>query len=306
VSNGSFKLNLKSQQTHKSLGSTTACDGQVGRLTSLSPLLLFLERFARARYCDYSLSRFVLLPVPVLLSFVMKQNAELAALLHAGSALAGSEDISRTSNTTGILDVLLLRLREYHARRADHNKLLPTSLEEAQLHTALEAFNVVCEVQSLLNNEQHPQPADAEPSSSASTAPEDAVIGTRDLGILRTLLSICFRWCFDVLLIRVSASWPKSHAKTSQPGPNIIDLTSAPADFDLLSASTSKLVRLLYPEAIPAHPPPTWITTTILNRHLPDFLKPCVALGWLPPSIATKAMQPLHEVRPLILHLLSV
>ncbi|KAJ7180037.1 hypothetical protein C8R43DRAFT_384856 [Mycena crocata] len=198
---------------------------------------------------------------------------DLQALLAAGLCIteSGSENTSHD-----LKSVLSSRLTRYYAC-LDRNTTADRSetIQDLELKTASEALNIVDGVQGILNR-------------------EDALFGTRDLAEMRTLISIAFKWGVDSLLSRAMLAWPSRSAQ-----PQIIDLTTAPEDYSLLCAMVSRLLNIVLSDD-----PPTFITTTLLNRHLDQLLRPCIAIGWLPKALASDAMP--DSIRPMTIRLLSI
>lgn len=201
-------------------------------------------------------------------------------------------DSTRSAAPPDLRSALLIRLSQYYARLGsvvviDNTK----TLEEVELITAKEALSVVGRVQQVLGVEDE------------TTFDQAPVIGTRDLAELRTLLSIIFKWGVDPLLSALTSAWP---SQTLGGGPRIIDLTAAPEDYGLLSDFVSALMTLIFPFGSQGQLPQTLITTTILHRHVADLLRPCIALGWLPKSLASDSTPTLDSIRPLTMRLLAM
>ncbi|KAJ6599093.1 hypothetical protein DFH09DRAFT_24467 [Mycena vulgaris] len=197
---------------------------------------------------------------------------DLRALLAAGLCIIESASENASHD---LKSVLKLRLMRYYAS-LELNTTLDGSqtLQDLELTTATEALNVLEKVQGILDT-------------------EDAAIGTRDLAELRTLVAITFKWGVDPLLSRAMLAWPSKSAR-----PQIIDLTTAPEDYKLLCGMMSRLLNLIL-----SNDSPTFITTTLLNRHLDQLLRPCIAIGWLPKSLASDAMP--ESMRPMTIRLLG-
>ncbi|KAJ7700055.1 hypothetical protein B0H17DRAFT_276446 [Mycena rosella] len=198
---------------------------------------------------------------------------DLQALLAAGRCIieSGSENAARD-----LKSVLESRLKSYYAC-LELNTTVDGSgtLQDLELTTATEALNVLEKVQEILDR-------------------EDAAIGTRDLAELRTLVAIAFKWGVDPLLARAMLAWPSKSAR-----PQIIDLTTAPEDYKLLCGMMSRLLSIIL-----SNNAPTFITTTLLNRHLDQLLRPCIAIGWLPKSLASDAAP--DSIRPMAVRLLGI
>ncbi|KAJ6539322.1 hypothetical protein B0H19DRAFT_961303 [Mycena capillaripes] len=197
--------------------------------------------------------------------------ADLQALLAAGLCI-----IESTDNTSHDLkSVLASRLTRYYACLELNNAIDGSeTLQSLELTTAAEALHVLERVHGILNA-------------------EDAPIGTRDLAELRTLLAIAFKWGVDPLLSRAMLARPSKSAR-----PQIIDLTTAPEDYKLLCSIMSRLLSIVVPTNSP-----TFVSTTLLNRHLDQLLRPCIAIGWLPKSLASDAAP--ESIRPMTIRLLD-
>ncbi|KAJ7047394.1 hypothetical protein C8F04DRAFT_935919 [Mycena alexandri] len=197
--------------------------------------------------------------------------ANLQTLLAAGLCIIESGD----NSSPDLQSVLSSRLTRYYACLQQDTTLTGTeTLQSLELTTAAEALSILERIHGILDV-------------------EDAAIGTRDLAELRTLLAITFKWGVDPLLSRAMLAWPSKSAR-----PQIIDLTTAPEDYRLLCGMVSRLLSV----ALPANAP-TFVTTTLLTRHLDQLLRPCIAIGWLPKSLASDSTP--GSTRPLTLRLLD-
>ncbi|KAJ7095353.1 hypothetical protein B0H15DRAFT_775607 [Mycena belliarum] len=195
---------------------------------------------------------------------------DLQTLLAAGSCIVES---GAKSTAQDLKSVLASRLACYYAR-LELNTAIDGSqtLRDLELTTATEALNVVEKVQDILDR-------------------EDAPIGTRDLAELRTLVAIVFKWSVEPLLSRAMLAWKPARTQ-------IIDLTSAPDDYKLLSSTVSRFLSMILSSNAP-----TFITTTLVNRHLDELLRPCIAIGWLPKRLAFDATP--DSIRQMTIRLLG-
>jgi len=226
----------------------------------------------------------------------------LSALLSAASCLV---DSSHSKASPNLKYVLLSRLSQYHSLLGSARTVSESNtLEEVEVTTAKEALYILGGVQQILGVKERPQDGGMANGSAKTvgSSTEVPLIGTRDLAELRTLLSIIFKWGVDPLLSKVILSWPSKPAS----GSKIIDLTSTPADYGLLSSFVSRLMALVFPDGLIEPSPQTHITTIMLNRHMADLLRPCIALGWLPKSLASYSTPPLDAIRPLTMRLLAM
>ncbi|KZT12600.1 uncharacterized protein LAESUDRAFT_638789 [Laetiporus sulphureus 93-53] len=225
---------------------------------------------------------------------------EIAQLLRAGASLIGSSPSEATSD---IREVLQRRLTRYYSTigKDDYNTDGP--LEDLQLKTASEALNVAERVHIAWKRDALSAVSEAQQQPNVP----GAAIGTRDLAQIHTLLSIVFKWSLEPMLAHVVNAIPAksvSHAHVHG-GAKIIDLTGVPSDYAQLSAFTSRLLRLVLPDSQRSQALHTVISSTLLNRHLTDLLRPCMVLGWLPRNLATESVRPVDEIRPLVMQLLS-
>ncbi|KAA1475539.1 hypothetical protein DENSPDRAFT_429786 [Dentipellis sp. KUC8613] len=236
----------------------------------------------------------------------------LSKTLAAGALLTRTEQPSPTSDLQKILE---FRLSLYHERlgiTAEEDR--KRTLAQVQEETALEALAVVERVQQILDQETPRLPDPSLPSDNASasrtynedTPGEVPVIGTRDLALLRTLLSIVFKWGTEPLLARIQPAWPSKPSAAKAAGPRIIDLTNTPEDYGVLASTAKRLLGLVFPHGVHGTVPQTFITKTVLSRHVTDLLRPGIALGWLPKNLATEDMPVVDELRPLIMRLLTM
>jgi hypothetical protein len=223
---------------------------------------------------------------------------ELTRCLAAGSLLIHSEKGGPAQNLRA---VLLTRLAQYRAQRG-----LPEcdcdnfSLEQAQEETAQEALSVVEGVQRILDDQDagdvSPQPNDGEPG-------EVPLIGTRDISQLRTLLSIVFKWGTEPLLAHVQVVWP---TRGSSAGSKLLNVDDAPQSYAKLTTMARRLLSLMFPRGLHGIVPQTLITSTLLNRHTTDLLRPGIALGWVPKALSTESFPAVDDLRPLVMRLMSM
>ena len=115
----------------------------------------------------------------------------------------------------------------------------------------------------------------------------DTPVGARDLSVLRSLLTLLFHWGINPLLAPL---WR----------------TNDPAAVAALSALLPDLMSTVFPRGVRAQPPQTLITTTILDRHVPDLLRASITFAWLPKSLWPQDRPSLHDLRPSVLRLLEL
>lgn len=238
-----------------------------------------------------------------------RQPSELSRILHAGSFLI---EPTKSTPSADLCDLLVSRLSQYHSSLG-HDESVPqaSTLEEVQLQTAQAALCVVERVQQILDVDESntSAPETSQTESVSQDAPSELgapVIGTRDLAQLRTLLSITFKWGVEPLLVLITSAWPSKPSSTISSVPKIIDLTTTPEDYRRLSSLLIRLIALLFPDGVYGSLPQTLISVTIINRHLTNLLKPCVALGWLPKSLSSEATPTVNEIRPKVMRLLEM
>jgi hypothetical protein len=230
---------------------------------------------------------------------------ELSHYLAAGSLLIHSEKSGPVANLRA---VLLMRLAQYRAQRGlperDDGNL---TLEQAQEETAQEALLVVENVQRILDQDAGASPASTIPPHPKEDSPgEVPVIGTRDLSQLRTLLYIIFKWGTEPLLARIQVVWPARGSTPTHPRPKIVEANDAVKSYARLTALTRRLLSLLFPRGVHGTIPQTLITTTVLNRHVTDILRPGITLGWVPKALSTESFLVVDDFRPFIMRLMSM
>ena len=224
---------------------------------------------------------------------------EFSRCLAAGSLLIYSEKSGPASNLRA---VLITRLAQYRAQSGlPECKYDDFSLEQAQEETAQAALTVVESVQRILDQDEGMRLA-------ASVSKEDApgevpLIGTRDISQLRTLLSIVFKWGTEPLYAHVRVVWP---ARGGTTGSKLIDVDNAPQSYAKLTTMTRRLLSLLFPRGVHGTIPQTLITSTLLNRHITDLLRPGIALGWVPKAVSTESFAVVDDLRPFVMRMMSM
>lgn len=224
---------------------------------------------------------------------------ELEKLLRAGRSLLGSTP-SDSEVTSKLAVVLQQRLAQYYAIIGTECPDLSENLEDVRLRTAMEALYVLECLQRVWSRDDaasHPQ-----------DGPSSVGIGSRDLAQVRTLLAIVLKWGVEPQLGRVVSAIPvRTPAKPqAHAGAKIIDLTGVPDDYERLSSTVSRLLRLPFPDDPQGSLLQTAVTSTLLNKHLADLLRPCIVLGWMPKNLATESVKPVDSIRPLVMRLLSL
>ncbi|KZT72491.1 hypothetical protein DAEQUDRAFT_722639 [Daedalea quercina L-15889] len=174
------------------------------------------------------------------------------------------------------------------------------TLEGLQLRTAMEALYVL----ECLQREWSRDDA----ASHLQEGPSTAGVGSRDLAQIRTLISIVLKWGVEPQLGRVANAIPTTTLPMSQihAGAKIIDLTGVPDDYEGLSGTVVRLLRLPMWQGTHNMLLQTAVTSTLLNKYLADLLKPSLVLGWLPKNLTTDSIKPIDSIRPSVMQLLSI
>ena len=230
---------------------------------------------------------------------------ELSRCLAAGSLLVHSE---KSGPVPDLRTVLLTRLTQYRTQRG-----LPErgdsdyTLEQAQEETAQESLSVVESVQRILDQDEVLRPAsDVPPHPKGDTPGEVPLIGTRDISQLRTLLSIIFKWGTEPLLAHIQVVWPPKGDSHARPRSKILAVDDAPQSYARLTSMTRRLLSVLFPRRVHGTMPQTLITTTLLNRHTTDLLRPGITLGWVQKALSTEPFSVVDDLRPPIMRLMSM
>ena len=222
---------------------------------------------------------------------------DVEGLLRAGAALTGSSAASDT-RLADLNSVLRRRLSEYHALSGRTIVEENSDLEHTQLDTAKEALLVIENLHRALRARER-QPVTDE------SQPDPSLFGTRDLALVRTLISIVFKWAIEPLLQRITAAIPSTSTSHAVSGARIIDLTGLPDEYATWSNMTSRILALPLADGTSSPLSQSVVTATLLNQHLPDLLLPCVVIGWLPKSLASESMPTGDALRPQVMYLLS-
>ncbi|KAI9509135.1 hypothetical protein F5148DRAFT_1348955 [Russula earlei] len=230
---------------------------------------------------------------------------ELSRCLAAGSLLIHSE---KGGDAPNLRAVLLTRLAQCRAQRGLPERVCGAmSLEQAQEETAQEALSVVESVQRILDQDERTHPAPNDPLRSNEDSPDEMpLIGTRDISQLRTLLSIVFKWGTEPLLARINVVWPERSSTHAQPRSKILEMNDAPRSYVKLTIMIRQFLSLIFPRGVHGTIPQTLITSTILNRHATDILRPGITLGWVPKSLSTESFSVVDDLRPFIMRLMSM
>jgi hypothetical protein len=214
--------------------------------------------------------------------------SSLSEILAHGTLLCTSQ---ASDSVQDMAQVLISRLHRYQVAVGRlEQEYQNNSLEDLQHETATEALSVLSDALSLANIH-------------TDAGPLQAAIGVRDLGTLRTLLSITFKWGVEPPYTRLAECW--SGKLTVGQSAHIIDLTSCSQDYAVLRDILLRLLVLVYPTGVTGRMDGSGIAINLLDSHLVDLIRPCLALGWLPKSMATAAMPVVDEIRPMIMRLIT-
>lgn len=217
--------------------------------------------------------------------------AQLHNILLAGSNLLQLE--SAAGEARNLESVLNARLENFYASLNKNRPLpVPNAIQDLHLETAQCALELIEQAHRLLDDQLQ------------GRAHDDASIGSRDLAQLRTLLTMVFRWGVSPLLTRISGTWSSNLA--FRIGPRDIEPTAVPEDYRSLSSLLMRLAAILLPHGAHGRLSQTLVTTSILERHMLDFLKASMALGWLPKSLTSESARAVDALRPIVLRLLEL
>lgn len=237
------------------------------------------------------------------LSSAMEQSS-LSDILQKSSILTGSINATR-SNATDLItleDVLQTRLAQFRSASGQAEQVLEGKLspEEIQLETALAALECVEKLQAIIIGSPHDH------TNVERQTREEVTIGSKDLAQIRTLLSLVFKWAVESLLSKVIAALPTQAAPKRHQSASIIDLTSVPNDYKVLSSTVDRLFQLLLPSGLQSSLSHSIITSNILGQHLSILLKASIVLGWLPRPLASESIPVQDHLRPLVVHVLAL
>lgn len=207
------------------------------------------------------------------------------------TTFARAHCLTASEPSPNLKSILFTRLSRYYSLKGaslpDELQLEQQPLEDLQRLTAKEALNSVLEIQAILEQD----------SSSGGAA-----LGAHDLAQLRTLLSIVFKWGTEPLLTSCLLIWPPSAAT----GQKIVDVGSISSQYGSLVEFAVSLMGILFPNGPSGSLADTHITAILINRHLVDLFGICLALGWLPKSLAIGSIVAHDPLRPVTLRLVSM
>ncbi|KAI0368111.1 hypothetical protein BV20DRAFT_1045207 [Pilatotrama ljubarskyi] len=229
-------------------------------------------------------------------------------IFRAAAILTGPTASSAT-RPADLKDVLRRRVSEYCAVMNRPSPKEDATLETLQTFTALEALHIL---ELLHTGLRAPEPPTQSITTTSAGTPgteassnDQPLVGTRDLALIRTLLSILFKWGVEPLLQHIVAAIPSTSASQGISHASIIDLTGLPLEFSMLSSISDRLLGLVLPGGPGSPISQSGVTANLLNRQLSDLLGPCIVIGWLPKALASDSMPTADHIRPLVMHLLS-
>ncbi|TBU43355.1 hypothetical protein BD309DRAFT_960924 [Dichomitus squalens] len=238
----------------------------------------------------------------------MSRDRGLSEIFQAAAILTGPAATSE-ARPTDLKGVLLCRLADYYAYVGNEAPQPESSLEGAQLSTAVGALSVLEQLHGLLRDPDEfvHNALRQSRNGDEKITPENnpTLIGSRDMALIRTLTSIVFKWGVEPLLQRIVSAIPSTSRSHLARGASIIDLTGLPHEYSVLCSLSSRLLTLPLCEGTASPLSKSVVTATILNQHLSDLLLPCIVSGWLPKSLASDSMPTGDAFRPQVMYLLS-
>ena len=203
-------------------------------------------------------------------------DAPLQTVLSAGAVVAASAGSDDAAPSESLPDVLHGRLVKFDALLDPEHESRSRSLEleSLKIGTVLASLFVLRCVDTALREQENSGKAD------------EPLIGTRDLAQLRIHMSLVFRWGVDELLNRILPTLPKRPSKARiPPGAQVIDLTAAHEDYELLAQMLVTLLRMCRHPSQQEKAPTTLVANVLLMQQFASFLRCCVCLGWLPKDL---------------------
>jgi hypothetical protein len=173
------------------------------------------------------------------------------------------------------------------------------TLEEVQLLTAQESLSVLGRIQKILGLEDSTLE-----TSQATSGNQPPAVGARDLGQLRTLISIICKWGLNPLFWKVSQFWDRFLESNGRG--TITETSTSGDDLEQLSLMTLRCLSLLFPDEDQGPVAQTFISMAMLNRHLADLLRPGIALGWLPRNFTFDGKETRNGIRSLVIRILTM
>jgi hypothetical protein len=105
-------------------------------------------------------------------------------------------------------------------------------------------------------------------------ADDKPLLGTKDFLVIRTSLSLIFKWAAGPVLANLTSAWLSGEDPSIKP-------KSTRDDISLLADISKRLLYLLVtPDGSRNHF--TEISAILVDKHFSDTLEPALAIGWLP------------------------
>lgn len=232
------------------------------------------------------------------------ESKSLDDLFRAAAILTGPSSTTET-RPADLTSVVQRRLNDYYIFLGAQTTASNTSLEAIQLDTSIEALTLLEYVHMQLTHLSRTQ-GDSNTKAGPHLEQKDpALVGTRDLALIRTLISIVFRWGVEPLIQHVTSAIPSTSTLRATKGARIIDLTELPQEYSTLSSVSSRLLALPLSDGMASPLAQSAVSATLLNQSLSDLLLPCIVVGWLPKSLSSDSMPTADALRPQVMYLLS-
>ncbi|KAH9918173.1 uncharacterized protein BXZ73DRAFT_92241 [Epithele typhae] len=229
---------------------------------------------------------------------------QVFSLFQAAVVLTGTSS-SPDSRSANMKAILLRRLHEYHEFIGESHENEDGTLDAAQRATALESLSLLEHLHKHLQaREQEPAPGSVK-GENYEAKMDPSLVGSRDLALMRTLLSIVFKWALEPLVGRVASAIPSTSALHITKGARIIDLTGLPHEYSTLSSICDRLLSVSLSNGVSSPLSQSAVAAILLNQHLSDLLLPCIVVGWLPKSLSSEDMPTGNTLRPQIMYLLT-
>ncbi|KAG8896766.1 hypothetical protein FRC00_005295, partial [Tulasnella sp. 408] len=217
--------------------------------------------------------------------------SDLKSLLSAGSVLAGSGEKSKKKIGSNVVDVLKSRLLEFHQLPSGsdfQSDIFGETPHYIQNLTSAQVEEITGDA-SLWVIDQVNQMSVSEKVGDVPS------IGLKDLGTLRTLVAIAFRWAINTRLDRVLKYWSQlssNTAGTSSSGlVELDDPTEIKKVYNALLDKIQTLLLLLPSQKSASSPEHRPLAFLIIPQHITLLVKACVALGWGPDKPESVDMQ---------------
>lgn len=230
------------------------------------------------------------------------QETDLQALLAAASIIAGSGDKGKKKIGSNVVDVLKSRLVEFRqvlegsgiqSNLTELEDIEPTSTTsqieiitgDVAVWTLDYANRILLSVKGM---DQIGCQANIELSNTAYFIIEGngPAVGLRDLGTLRTLAALSFRWAVGPRLDRILKHWVHlSPEAVKGPLTGLVEVEDTEAiqnTYQELRKKVEPLLRLVTEQdegRVVQHLPLAFI---VIPQHVTALLKACIAFGWGP------------------------